>query len=279
MAGDPILQGNGCNADTITVHCTANSIGTSSGWNAKMMNNKPPKPPPSEKSTRRVKLALKILLFGQVFTFCLVGATMLTGSAGLGGLMLIIMALPVALGVAAFSVWAFVRRRPCRPLATAVFFAPVTLIAILHFAVRLFGEAAVTTACGRAAPFLPLAAFLLFPRTVGDLTPRLLRSRGACITYVVIQGLMIIPLIAVLRNLEQWGEANAPAMGVFVFFYPAISILAGVAGLLFGYIGLFRRREERFIGLSIAHMALSIALIAAAMPIALVLMVAMMSLG
>jgi hypothetical protein len=232
-----------------------------------------PRPPPSEASTRRVGLTLKVLLFGQVLTCCLFGATLLSGSAGLGGLMIILMAFPVAVGVASFSVWAFVRHHPQRPWAAVVFFAPFVLSTLLQLGVKHFGEPAMTAGCGRVAPWLPVAAILLFPHTAGRLIPRPLRGRATCITYVVIQGLMVLLWGLLLLGLRiSFEEASAGSMPFALLFtslsvpvgatYAALSVLAGVTGLVFSYVGLFRPREERFIGLSIAHMALSIPLLA-----------------
>jgi hypothetical protein len=238
-----------------------------------------PGPPPSETSTRRVELTLKVLLFGQVLTCCLFGATMLSGSAGLGGLMIIVLAFPLALGAASFAVWAFFRHRPCRPWAAVVFFAPIILFTLLQFGVKFFGQPAITTACGRVAPWLPLAAILLFPRVAGRLIPRLLRQRGACITYVVIQGLMVLPWLLLVLGWRPWTEPGSPAITLFVLWHTGLSILAGVTGLVFSYMGLFRQREERFIGLSIAHMALSILLLAVALPTAWLLMIFMTPMG
>jgi hypothetical protein len=72
-----------------------------------------------------------------------------------------------------------------------------------------------------------------------------------------------------LRIALEGGEARPmPSGALFVTLSivgvacAALSILGGVTGLLLGYVGLFRQREERFIGLSIAHMALSIPLLA-----------------
>ncbi len=229
------------------------------------------RPPPSEKSTRRVGLALKILLFVQVFAGCLFGATMLSGSAGLGGLMIMVMGLPFEFGVAAFAVWAYIRRRPCRPWAVVVFFAPAIVSNLLQLAVKIFEEPTVTAACGRASPWVPLAAILLFPHTAGRMVPRLLRRRGACIAYLVVQGVMILLwglIILGLRiSIERGVAGDMQSGGLFVTLAivgvacAILSILGGVTGLLFGYVGLFRQREECFIGLSIAHMAVSIPLL------------------
>jgi hypothetical protein len=226
---------------------------------------------PPEKSTRRVSLALKVLLVVQVFTGCLFGATMLSGSAGLGGLMIMVMGLPFAFVAAAFAVWAYIRHRPCRPWAAAAFFAPAIVSNLLQLAVKIFGEPAVTAASGRVAPWVPLAAILLFPRTAGRLVPRFLRRRGACIAYLAAQGLMLLLWGLILLGLQmalEGGKARPmPSGALFVTLSivgvacAALSILGGIAGLLFGYVGLFRQREERFIGLSVAHMALSLPLV------------------
>jgi len=229
--------------------------------------------PPSDKNTRRVELALKVMLFVHAFTGCLFGAMLLNGSAGLGGLGIMVTALPFALGMGAFAVWAFIRHRPCRPWAVVVFFAPAIVSNLLQVTVKLFGEPAVTSACMRATPWLPLATILLFPRTAGHLVPPLLRRRGAYITYVVIQGLMLLLwglLLAGVSIMGKWGMAGDMRSGaLFVILstsgtaYAVLSVVSGVIGLLFGYVGLFRQREERFIGLSIAHMVLSIPVLAA----------------
>jgi hypothetical protein len=249
-----------------------------------------PRPPPSEASTRRVGLTLKVLLFGQVLTFCLAGATLLSGSAGLGGLMMMVLAFPVALGVASFSVWAFVRHRSQRPWAAVVFFAPFVLSKLLQLGVKHFGEPAMTAGCERAVPWLPVVAILLFPQTVGGLIPRPLRGRTACITYVVIQGVMVLLWGLLLLGLRiSFDEASAGSMPFALLFtslfipvggtYAALSVLAGVTGLVFSYVGLFRQREERFIGLSIAHMVLSIPLLTFGVYALQVLMVFMTPIG
>jgi hypothetical protein len=213
------------------------------------------------------------MLFVHAFSGCLFGATLLSGSAGLGGLGIIAMALPFALGMGAFAIWAFIRHRPCRPLAVAVFFAPAIASNLMQLAVKLVGEPAVTVACARAFPWIPLAAILLFPQTAGRLVPPLLRRRGACIAYVVIQGLLIllwglIPLgVWILGGRGEAGDMRSGALFLILSTLgtacAVLSVASGVTGLLFGYVGIFRQREERFIGLSIAHMVLSIPVLAA----------------
>ena len=225
-----------------------------------------PRPPLSAKSTRRIGVALKALLFGQLFAFCLFGATMQSGSAGLGGLGIMVMAIPFALGVAAFSAWAFVRDRPSRPWAAAVFVAPIILSMLLQLGVKLVGQPAVTAACARVLPWLPLAAILFFPHVVGRLIPGPLRRRVACIAYVVIHGLMLLVWGLLLLSYKVSPEMGKGLILVSAPLYGAISIVAGVTGLLFGHVGLFQPRGERQIGLSIAHMVLSILLLAIAVP-------------
>jgi hypothetical protein len=260
-----------------------NGFRKSMGTAATLRSIRAPMPPPSETNTRRVGLVLKILLFGQVSTACLFGAAPIAGSAGLGGLMMIVVAFPFALGVASFCVWAFVRYRPCRPWAAVVFFVPVILLALLHFGTKLFGEPTVTTACRRVAPWLPVVAVLLFPRALGRLIPRLLRTRGAYATYLVVEGLMVLLWVLFWVLLLQGGltstETGKTASGLFILFHVVLSILVGVVGLIFSYVGLFRQREERFIGFTIAHLALSILLLAATVPAIIMLSVAMTPMG
>ena len=74
-------------------------------------------------------------------------------------------------------------------------------------------------------------------------------------------------------------EKRSGLTGFFLRLYPILSILAGVTGLIFSYLGFFREREERFIWLSIAHMALSTLLIAVGVVMLLVLIGSMIPLG
>ena len=150
-------------------------------------------------------------------------------------MVLIICGFPPALGVASFCVWAFVRHPSCRPLAAGVFFAPVARFALLQFGVKLFGAPAITTGCRYAAPCLPVAAILFFPRAVGRLVPRLLRTRGAYIAYLVIQGLMIVLWVLLLLHGRRWTETGSTGTVPFILSYAVLSILAGVAGLIFSY--------------------------------------------
>jgi hypothetical protein len=173
-------------------------------------------------------------LFGQLFAFCLFGATMLSGSAGLGGLGVMVTAIPFALGVSVFSAWAFVRDRPSRPWAAAVFVAPVLLSMLLQLGVKLVGQPVMTAACARIAPWLPLAAILFFPHVAGRLIPGPLRRRSACIAYVVIHGLMLLIWGLSLMFYKVSPETGKGLILVSAPLYGAISIVAGVTGLLFG---------------------------------------------
>jgi hypothetical protein len=225
------------------------------------------RPPPSAKSTGRVGVALKALLFGQIFMFCLFGSTMLSGSAGLGGLGIMVIAIPFALGVAVFSAWAFIRNPPSRPWAASVFVAPVILSMLLQFGVKLVGESAMTAACARVSPWLPLAVILFFPNVVGRFIPGPLRGRGACIAYVVLDGLMLLVWGLLLLFYKVSPEMGKGLILISAPLYGAISIIAGFTGLIFGYVGLFQPRKERQTGLSLMHIVLSILLLAVAVPI------------
>jgi hypothetical protein len=238
--------------------------------------------PPSEASTRRVGRFLKILLFVQVLTFGTIGATLLGGGSGAewGALFTIILGFPFALGVASFCVWAFVRHRRCRAWAAVVFFAPVALFAFLQLNVKLFGEPAVTTFCRYAAPLLPVAAFLVFPRTFDRIIPRLLCRRALCITYVAVQSAMLLAWVVLLAGWAPWKlQEKDPTAVAFVLILTALSAATGLPGLLFSYLGLFRKREERFLWLSIPHLILSFLLLVIVGAVLLVMGIMLTPLG
>jgi hypothetical protein len=233
-----------------------------------------PRPPPSESSTRRVALTLKIVLYLQVLNIIFIGATLLEEGTGWGRLLIVVFGFPFALGVLTFCVWSFVRHRPCRTWAATVFFAPAVLFAALRLSVRLLSEPTVTLACRRALPWLPVASILIFPRFLGRLTPRLLRKRAFCIVAVIVQALMLVPWVLLLRGgLAYLKETQDPTIVVFILVHTPLSILAGIIGLCSGYVALFRQRGERFIVLSITHMVFSILLLAISVPVAWFLMV------
>jgi hypothetical protein len=230
-----------------------------------------PRPPPSETSTWRVGLALKLLLLVDVFVFCLVGATLLAPGSGWGQLFAILLGFPFALGVVVFCVWSFIQFRPLRGWVIAVVLAPAAMFAALQTAVHFFGEPTVTMACRRAAPWLPVATIFLFPRTVGALIPKLLKKRGFSMAFVILESLMLLPWIPLLFGWRPWEQYENMVNGLilmFTFGHAVLGILVGLFGSFLGYVSLFRNRGERFVGLSVAQIVQSLLLLLIGLPIA-----------